>query len=79
MKKDSVKIEKKKINTKNLMENLLVIFLILCPIFDILSFIFRNVFNTSISPSTILRPIIPLIVFIDIFINSKHKLLSLAG
>lgn len=74
MKKDSVKIEKKKINTKNLMENLLVIFLILCPIFDILSFIFRNVFNTSISPSTILRPIIPLIVFIDIFINSKHKL-----
>lgn len=74
MKKDSVKIEKKKINTKNLMENLLVIFLILCPIFDILSFIFRNIFNTSISPSTILRPIIPLIVFIDIFIKSKHKL-----
>ena len=74
MKKDPVKIEKKKINTKNLMENLLVIFLILCPIFDILSFIFRNIFNTSISPSTILRPIIPLIVFIDIFIKSKHKL-----
>lgn len=74
MKKDSVKIEKKKINTKNLMENLLVIFLILCPIFDILSFIFRNIFNTSISPSTILRPIIPLMVFIDIFIKSKHKL-----
>ena len=74
MKKDSVKIEKKKINTKNLMENLLVIFLILCPIFDILSFIFRNIFTTSISPSTILRPIIPLIVFIDIFIKSKHKL-----
>lgn len=74
MKKDSVKIEKKKINTKNLMENLLVIFLILCPIFDILSFIFRNIFNKSISPSTILRPIIPLIVFIDIFIKSKHKL-----
>lgn len=74
MKKDTVKIEKKKINTKNLMENLLVIFLILCPIFDILSFIFRNIFNTSISPSTILRPIIPLIVFIDIFIKSKHKL-----
>lgn len=74
MKKDSVKIEKKKINTKNLMENLLVIFLILCPIFDILSFIFRNIFNTSISPSTILRPLIPLIVFIDIFIKSKHKL-----
>ena len=74
MKKDTVKIEKNKINTKDLIENLLVIFLILCPIFDILSFIFRNIFNTSISPSTILRPIIPLIVFIDIFIKSKHKL-----
>lgn len=74
MKKDSVKIEKKKINTKNLMENLLVIFLILCPIFDIVSFVFRNTFNTSMSPSTILRPLIPLIVFIDIFIKSKHKL-----
>ena len=37
MKKDTVKIEKNKINTKDLIENLLVIFLILCPIFDIVS------------------------------------------
>lgn len=74
MKKDTVKIEKNKINTKYLIENLLVIFLILCPIFDIVSFVFRNTFNTSMSPSTILRPLIPLIVFIDIFIKSKHKL-----
>ena len=74
MKKDTVKIEKNKINTKDLIENLLVIFLILCPIFDIVSFVFRNTFNTSMSPSTILRPLIPLIVFIDIFIKSKHKL-----
>ena len=73
-KKDSTKIENKKINTKDFMENLLVIFLILCPIFDIVSFVFRNTFNTSMSPSTILRPLIPLIVFIDIFIKSKHKL-----
>lgn len=65
--------KKKKIDTKNLTENLLVIFVILCPVFDILSFVFRNTFNTSISPSTILRPIIPLIAIIDLFIKSKHK------
>lgn len=65
---------KKKINLENLSENLLVIFLILCPIFDIVSFVFRNTFNTSISPSTILRPIIPLIVLLDIFVKSKKKL-----
>ena len=29
-------IKKKKIDTKNLTENLLVIFVILCPVFDIL-------------------------------------------
>ena len=66
--------KKKKIDTKNLTENLLVIFVILCPVFDILSFVFRNTFNTSISPSTILRPIIPLIAIIDLFIKSKHKI-----
>lgn len=65
---------KRKINLENLSENLLVIFLILCPIFDIVSFVFRNTFNTSISPSTILRPIIPLIVLLDIFVKSKKKL-----
>lgn len=65
---------KKKIDTKSFTENLLVIFVILCPVLDIISFIFRNTFNTSISPSTILRPIIPLIVIIDLFIKSKHKI-----
>ena len=75
MKETKVEPTKKiKINTKNLTENLLVIFVILCPVFDILSFIFRNTFNTSISPSTILRPVIPLIAIIDLFIKSKHKL-----
>ena len=65
---------KRKLNLENLSENLLVVFVILCPVFDIISFVFRNTFNTSISPSTILRPIIPLIVIIDLFIKSKHKL-----
>ena len=41
-------IKKKKIYTKNLPENLLVIFVILCPVFDILSFVFRNTFNTNL-------------------------------
>ena len=67
-------IKKKKIDTKNLTENLLVIFVILCPVFDILSFVFRNTFNTNLSPSTILRPIIPLIAIIDLFIKNKHKI-----
>ena len=74
---EKLKIEakpKRKINLENLPENLLVIFIILCPVFDIVSFVFRNTFNTSISPSTILRPIIPLIVIIDLFIKSKKKL-----
>ena len=74
---EKLKIEakpKRKLNLENLPENLLIIFIILCPIFDIISFVFRNTFNTSISPSTILRPIIPLIVIIDLFIKSKKKL-----
>ena len=74
---EKLKIEakpKRKLNLENLPENLLIIFIILCPIFDIISFVFRNTFNTSISPSTLLRPIIPLIVIIDLFIKSKKKL-----
>ena len=63
---------KKKISIN--IETLLVIFVILCPVLDIISFVFRNTFNTSISPSTILRPIIPLIAIIDIFIKSKYKI-----
>lgn len=54
-------IKKKKIDTKNLTENLLVIFVILCPVFEYFKFCFQDTFNTNLSPSTILRPIIPLI------------------
>lgn len=60
---------KEKIN----LENLLIIFIILCPILDIASFLFRNKFNTNISISTVLRPIIPIIVFICIFFKEKSK------
>ena len=60
----------KKINTKNL----LLIFIILLPVLDILSFIFRNFFNTTWSPSTFIRPIIPSLVFLIIFFKNKFKL-----
>ena len=36
------------------LENIIYVFVILCPILDIVSFIFRNTFNTKISPSTII-------------------------
>ena len=41
------------------MENLLCFFIIICPILDVSSFVFRNIFNTNISISTFVRPIIP--------------------
>ena len=60
---------KEKIN----IENILCFFIIICPILDMLSFIFRNVFNTNISPSTLLRPIIPIIVIIYLFFKKDKK------
>ena len=60
---------KEKINV----ENILCLFVIICPIFDILSFVFRNKFNTNISPSTILRPIIPICVIIYLFFKNDKK------
>lgn len=55
------------------MENVLCALIILCPIFDCMSFIFRNFFKTEISASTFIRPIIPIIVGIIIFIKSSNK------
>lgn len=63
----------KKVKEKLNIENLLTVFIILCPILDIASFIFRNIFNTKISPSTIIRPIIPIIAFIYYFIKADKK------
>lgn len=61
-------------------EYIVYFYIILCPILDIASYCFRNAFDTSISISTFLRPIIPIILAIYIFIkaNKKHKLI-LAG
>ena len=54
-------------------QNLLCLFVILCPIFDIMSFWFRNAFSVNISISTFIRPIIPIIVLIMIFFKSDNK------
>ena len=41
---------------KNLtLENIACLFIILCPILDIVSFVFRNVYGTNYSPSTFIR------------------------
>ena len=57
------------------LENLMFLYIIICPILDIISFVFRNHFNTTFSPSTVIRPIIPFICFTVLFFkeNEKHK------
>ncbi len=55
------------------LENIICVFVILCPILDIVSFIFRNTFNTKISPSTIIRPLIPTLVILWLFIKKDKK------
>lgn len=54
-------------------EDILCIIIIICPILDMLSYVFRNTFNTSISPSTFLRPILPIAIFITVFFKNKIK------
>ena len=55
------------------LENIIYVFVILCPILDIVSFIFRNTFSTKISPSTIIRPLIPTFVILWLFIKKDKK------
>lgn len=69
-------MNEEKITKKNRifsMENLLYFFIIICPILDASSFIFRNYFNTSISISTFIRPIIPIVGIVYIFFKGKLK------
>lgn len=61
------------IKTRLTVPNLLTIFIILCPIFDISSYIFKNIFKTEISISTVLRPIIPVIIGLYIFVKANKK------
>ena len=62
-------------------QSLLYLYIIMCPILDCVSFLFRNALNTSISPSTIIRPILVIIVCLYIFIKDKkqRKIFILAG
>lgn len=56
------------------LENIACLFIILCPVLDMASFLFRNMFNTNFSPSTFIRPIIPIILGIIMFFRSKKKI-----
>lgn len=55
------------------LENILCVFIIICPILDMISFLYRNVFGTNFSPSTITRPIIPAIVILYLFLKKDKK------
>ncbi len=54
-------------------ENILCLFIVLCPILDIVSFIFRNTFHTNFSPSTFLRPFIPAVMMIYLFFKKDRS------
>lgn len=66
----------------DIVSKILLLFIMLSPVFDIISFLFRNKFDSKISISTFIRPIIPVFVAIYIFFtaNKKNKkiLISLA-
>lgn len=66
---EKIKELSKKIN----IENILCAFIIICPILDIMSFLFRNKFNTNYSPSTFIRPIISIVVMMYLFIKRDKK------
>ena len=62
------------ISKKNIrLEHLLYLYIILCPILDIASFLFRQNYNISYSPATIIRPIIPVVLFTILFFKEKNK------
>lgn len=53
-------------------ENLLYLMLILSPFFDSFSFIYRSLYkDASISPITVIRPIIPIVLALYMFIKDK--------
>lgn len=54
-------------------KNMLCLYIVMCPILDMISFIFRATFHTNFSPSTFLRPIIPTIVAICLFFKKDRK------
>lgn len=65
--------EMNKLKPKITIENALCLYIILCPVLDMVSFLFRNAFKTSLSPSTFIRPLITTIIAIIIFFKCKFK------
>ena len=63
----------KKKNIEFSIENLIYLFIILCPILDSISFIFRKVFHTFFSPSTVVRAGIPIFIMIYLFFKAQSK------
>lgn len=64
---------KEKIKKYLSIDNFLAFFIILCPILDMSSFLFRNYFNVNISASTFIRPIIPIAIMLIIFFRRDTK------
>lgn len=62
-----------KIKSKFNVENLLCLFVIMCPVLDMVSFLFRNVFKTNFSPSTFVRPVIPAVIMLYLFIKKDKN------
>ena len=63
------KIKWNKIN----LENILCLFILMCPVLDMISFLYRNIFETNFSPSTITRPLIPIVAIIYLFFKKDKK------
>ena len=63
---------------RSLIIDIICVSVILNPIFDILSFIFRNYFETNISISTFLRPVIPVGCAIYFFIKSDKRKIKIS-
>ena len=64
-KENKKELEEKDNLNYNAISKILLIFIILGPIFDIVSFLFRKNFESKISISTFIRPIIPICVAIS--------------
>ena len=65
--KEKWKIEKIELAT------FLCLLVVACPILDVVSFLFRNSFHLNFSPSTILRPVIPIVAIVYLFFKKNKK------